>query len=134
MNILRKIVALAAGIIICSIAVGLVQKLGHYLYPFPEGADPNNPETVKEYIKTAPFMAVFFVILSYMAGAVSGGFFSTWIAGDGKKIYALIIGVFFLATSVYMMSVIPSPLWCWILGILSWLFVFLGWKLAVKIK
>lgn len=74
----------------------------------------------------------FFVIISYAAGAFTGGFVSTKIANDGKKIYALIIGVLFLFTSIYMMVTIPSPIWFWILGIAVWSLVLVGWKLALK--
>ena len=127
---LRKILAVAAGIIATSIAVGLVQQLGHYLYPLPAGADPNNPEVIKEYVEKDPFMAVFFVILSYAAGALTGGFVATKIANDGKKIYAIIIGVLFLFVSIYMMITIPSPIWFWILGIAVWGLVLVGYRLA----
>lgn len=130
MKIVRIILAVVLGILATSIVVGLVQQLGHYLYPLPEGADPNNPEAIKEYVENAPFMAIFFVILSYAAAAFVGGFVATFIAGDRKKIYAICIGILFLATSIYMMTIIPSPIWFWILGILSWSLVLAGWKMA----
>ena len=128
----RKIAAVIAGIVATSIAVGLVQQLGHYLYPLPAGTDPNDPEAIKKYVETAPFFAVFFVIISYAAGALAGGFVSTKIANDGKKIYAIIIGILFLMISVYMMITIPSPIWFWVLGIAVWSLVLVGWKLALN--
>ena len=128
----RKIAAVIAGIVATSIAVGLVQQLGHYLYPLPTGTDPNDPEAIKIYVETAPFFAVFFVIISYAAGALAGGFVSTKIANDGKKIYAIIIGILFLMISVYMMITIPSPIWFWVLGIAVWSLVLVGWKLALN--
>ncbi len=131
---IRKIIALVVGILCTGFAVGLVQELGHYFYPLPKGANPEDPETIKNYVETAPFMAIFFVIISYSAGAFVGGFSSTIIANDGKKLYATIIGILFLFVSIYMMTVIPSPIWFWILGILSWLFVLVGWKMAVTMK
>lgn len=129
---LRKILALVVGVLLTSIAVGAVQSLGHYLYPLPPGTDPNNPEHIKHYVETAPFMAIFFVIISYAVGALVGGFSSTLIANDGKKVYALIIGFVFLCVSIYMMIIIPSPIWFWILGILVWGLVLAGYKLALK--
>lgn len=129
---LRKILALLGGIIATSVAVGLVQQLGHYLYPLPAGTNSNNAEAIKNYIETAPFMAIFFVIISYAVGALVGGFVSTKIANDSKKIYAIIIGIIFLLTSIYMMTVIPSPIWFWILGISVWTLVLIGYKLALK--
>lgn len=129
---IRKIAAVVVGILLTSLVVGLVQQLGHYLYPLPAGTDPNDSEAIKKYVENAPFLAVFFVIISYAAGAFTGGFVSTKIANDGKKIYALIIGVLFLFTSIYMMVTIPSPIWFWILGIAVWSLVLVGWKLALK--
>lgn len=129
---LSKILAVVAGILVTSIVVGLVQQMGHYLYPLPAGADPNDPEAIKSYVETAPFLAVFFVIISYAMGALFGGFFSTKIADDGKPVYAVVIGVIFLIISVYMMTVIPSPVWFWILGIAVWSLVLVGYRLALK--
>lgn len=131
---LRKILAVVVGMLAASIAIGLVQKLDHTIYPLPAGSDPNNTEAIKKYVETAPFMAVFFVIISYAAGALTAGFISTIIAKDGKKIYAIILGCLFLATTLYMMYTIPSPVWFWICGILVWLLVLVGWKLAVAGK
>lgn len=134
MSILRKIFAVVIAMIVTGIVVGAVQKLGQNIYPLPVGADPENPEDIKNYIENAPFMALFFVIISYAAGALTGGFLSTFIAKDGKKIYAIIIGIIFLITSIYMMIIIPSPIWFWICGILVWLLVLVGWKIAVSLK
>ena len=129
---IRKIAAVVVGILLTSLVVGLVQQLGHYLYPLPAGTDPNDPEAIKKYVENAPFLAVFFVIISYAVGAFTGGFVSTKIANDGKKIYALIIGVLFLFTSIYMMVTIPSPIWFWILGIAVWSLVLVGYKFSLN--
>ena len=131
---MRKVLAVLAGILTGMIAISLVQMLGHYLYPEPEGLDTNDLNQMAEYVKTAPFMALFFVVLSYAFGALSSGFVSTKIANDGKQIYAIICGIVFLILSIFMMSSLPTPIWFWILGILSWLLIFVGWKLAVMGK
>lgn len=131
---MRKVLAVLAGILTGMIAISLVQMLGHYLYPEPEGLDTNDLNQLAEYVKTAPFMALFFVVLSYAFGSLSSGFVSTKIANDGKQIYAIICGIVFLILSIFMMSSLPTPIWFWILGILSWLLIFVGWKLAVMGK
>lgn len=134
MSILRKILAVLVAMIATGIVVGLVQQIGHKMYPLPAGANPENPEDIAKYVENAPFIAIFFVIISYAAGALTGGFVSTIIAPDRKKIYAIIIGIIFLLTSIYMMVTIPSPIWFWICGILVWLLVLVGWKLAFSLK
>lgn len=134
MSILRKILAVLVAMIATGIVVGLVQHIGHKMYPLPAGTNPQNPDDIAKYVENAPFMAIFFVIISYAAGALTGGFVSTLIAPDRKKIYAIIIGIIFLITSIYMMVTIPSPIWFWICGILIWLLVLVGWKMAVSLK
>jgi uncharacterized protein YacL len=131
---LRKILAVIAGMISGGIGVGIVQTIGHYFYPMPQGMKSDDMEAMKNYVENAPFMALFFVIISYAAGAFVSGFVSTKIANDGKKIYALICGIIFLIQSIYMMSLLPTPLWFWVLGILSWILVLVGYKVALNKK
>jgi len=85
---LRKILAVIAGLISGGISIGIIQTMGHFLYPIPEGMKSDNMEAMKNYVETAPFMALFFVIISYAVGALVSGFVSTKIANDDKKTYA----------------------------------------------
>ncbi|MBW8361696.1 MAG: hypothetical protein K0M56_05855 [Kaistella sp.] len=128
----RKILAVLAGLIATSLAVMIVQQLGHYLYPLPPGTDPNDIEAIKKYVETAPFMAKFFVIISYAVGALTGGFVSTKIARDSSRAPAFIVGSIFLLISIYMMFTIPSPIWFWVLGVAAWGLVLVGYQLALK--
>jgi hypothetical protein len=91
-------------------------------------------EALKEYVATAPFMALFFVILGYALGAFVTGFIATKIAGDNKKTYAVICGVIFLIQGIYMMAVLLTPAWFWVLGIAVWGLVLAGYKLALNKK
>lgn len=128
----RKILAVIAGLVAAALMVGLVQKLGHLIYPLPAGTDPNDPETFKNYVENAPFLAVFFVIIAYAAGALTGGFVATKIARDSSRAPAFIVGSIMLLFSIYMMLIIPSPIWFWILGVASWGLVLVGYRLALK--
>lgn len=129
---LRKILAIPAGLVAGGIGIFLIQMLGHKLFPLPEGMNPNDMEAMKTYVASAPFMALFFVILSYALGALLSGFASTFVAGDHKKVYAVVCGIIFLLQSIYMMYSLPTPIWFWILGILVWALVLLGYRLALK--
>lgn len=128
----RKVLAVLTGILVTSVTVGLVQWIGHQIYPMPNDADPNDMEAVKEYVKTAPFMALFFVILSYSAGAFLGGFTATAIARDSSRAPAFIIGSLFALFSIYMMLTVPTPFWFWVLGIAAWGLVMAGRTAARK--
>lgn len=125
----RQILSVLVGLLTVSVVVGLVQALGHYAIPMPEGVDANDPEVVKDYIDENP-LAMVFVLLSYAAGAFLGGFVATLIAKDNSRSPVFIIGALFVLVTIYMMFIIPSPFWFWILGIAAWGLAFVGRTLA----
>lgn len=131
---LRRILAVLAGLIIGSLCITFVEKIGHSLYPPPSGAGAGDMEAMKVYVAEAPFMALFFVILAYALAALVSGFTASKISNNGKYTAALICGLIFLLMTIYMMISLPTPIWFWILGILVWGLVFAGHQLALKTK
>ncbi|MCW3161683.1 hypothetical protein [Chryseobacterium oryctis] len=131
---LRNILAVLGGIFSGSICVWLMESLGHYLYPLPKGMKPNDIEAFKDYIANAPFMALFFVILSYGVAAFVAGFVASKITKNGKHTAAIVCGIIFLFFTVYNMVVLPTPVWFWVLGIVVWGLVLIGSKLAINKK
>ncbi len=128
----RRILAVIGGIIAGSLTVAAVEMLGHYLYPLPAGMKSDDMEAMKEYISNAPFMALFFVIIAYALAALMVGFVSTKIANDGKNKYAIIGGVIFLIITIVNLAMLPTPIWFWVLGIVVWGLVLVGYQLAVN--
>lgn len=131
---LKKILAVVAGIIVGSICVWAVETLNHMLYPYPEGMKPGDMEGFKNYIENLPFLGKFMVIIGYALGALVSGFIATKISKDGKPTAALICGIIFLVFTIYNMTVLPTPIWFWVLGILVWTLVLAGYRLALNKK
>ncbi|MDR3023221.1 hypothetical protein [Chryseobacterium sp.] len=131
---LRRILAVVVGLIVGSICITVVEKIGHYLYPPPTEAAAGDMEALKVYINDAPFMALFIIILAYALAAVVSGFTASKISNNGKPAAAVICGIIFLLMTIYMMVSLPTPIWFWILGVLVWGLVFIGHKLALKTK
>ncbi|CAD0219527.1 hypothetical protein [Chryseobacterium sp. JV274] len=131
---LRRILAVVVGLLVGSICITVVEKIGHYLYPPPAEAAAGDMEALKVYINDAPFMALFFIILAYALAAVVSGFTASKISNNGKSTAAVICGIIFLLITIYMMTSLPTPIWFWIVGILVWGLVFEGHKLALKTK
>ncbi|MDQ0782282.1 hypothetical protein [Chryseobacterium sp. W4I1] len=130
----RRILAVPAGLIAGVICITIVEKIGHEWYPPPSAAGSGDMGAMKEYVASAPFMALFFVIIGYIFAAVVSGFTASKVANNGKHTSAAVCGVIFLFMTVYMMFSLPTPIWFWILGILVWGLVFAGSKLALKMK
>ncbi|WP_344826679.1 hypothetical protein [Chryseobacterium ginsenosidimutans] len=129
---IKRILAVIGGILVGSIGVWLMERLGHSLYPFPAGLKPDDLEGFKKYVENLPFMGKFIVILGYALGALVSGFVATKIAGNGKPAAAIICGVIFTFFTIYNMVMLPTPIWFWILGILVWGLVLAGYKLALN--
>lgn len=127
---LRIILGVIAGIIAGSVCVWGVETVNHILHPYPAGMKANDMEAFKSYIENLPFLGKFMVIVGYALGALVSGFISTKIAKNGKPTAAIICGLIFLSFTIYNMIVLPTPIWFWVLGILVWGLVLVGYKLA----
>ncbi|WP_415327801.1 hypothetical protein [Chryseobacterium sp. MMS23-Vi53] len=97
---LRRVLAVIAGIIVGSLGVWMMERVGHSLYPFPEGLRPDDLEGFKNYVENLPFMGKFIVIIGYALGAFLSGFVATKVANNNKPTAAIICGVFFLLATI----------------------------------
>ncbi|PZU15809.1 MAG: hypothetical protein DI622_12140, partial [Chryseobacterium sp.] len=89
---LRQFLAVIAGIIVGSLGIWLMERLGHSLYPFPADLKPDDIEGFKAYIENLPFMGKFIVILGYALGALVSGFVATKVANNNKPAAAIVCG------------------------------------------
>lgn len=129
---LRQFLAVIAGIIVGSLGIWLVERIGHSLYPFPADLKPDDIEGFKAYIENLPFMGKFIVILGYALGALVSGFVATKVGNNNKPAAAIVCGGIFLFFTIYNMLVLPTPVWFWVLGILVWSLVLVGYRLALN--
>lgn len=126
----RVILGVVAGIIAGSLCIWGVETLNHILHPYPAGMKANDMEAFKSYIENLPFLGKFMVIVGYALGALVAGFISTKIARNRKPTAAVVCGLIFLSFTIYNMMVLPTPIWFWILGILIWGLVLVGYRFA----
>ena len=122
--ILRNILAVVLGILVCMIANGAIITLGSILFPYE--LDINNMKDVKE-IK--PFVTPF---LAHSLPSLLGAFVGVKIASSDKLRIALIVAVVHFAGGLYMVLNFPAPTWFSILDLaVAYLPMgYLGWKLA----
>lgn len=131
---LRIILGAIVGIIAGTVCVWGVETINHILYPYPVGMKANDMEAFKLYIEKLPFLGKFLVIVGYAFGALVSGFVATKISKNEKPTAAIIGGLIFLSFTIYNMVVLPTPIWFWVLGILVWGLVLVGYKLALSKK
>ncbi len=107
----RNILAVIAAIVLGSVIVWIVEKLGQTIYPFPEDLDPSDYEAIKEYIKTAPLGAMLMVILAHFMGAFTSGIVATKIGKTNQMRLAIISGSIFTVFGIMNLLMIPGPVW-----------------------
>lgn len=77
---LRKFLSILLGIILGSIAVFIVETIGHLIFPPPAGIDVTDPEQLKQVIEQLPIGALIFVLLAWAIGSFVGGYVTSKVA------------------------------------------------------
>ena len=116
---LMKIIAVMGGIVVALTLIGVVQSIGHAVYPPPADLNIRDAEAFAAYRETLPAAAILFVLASYLAGAFAGPFVAGWLAGGPSLVYAALIGGVLLALTVMNLVAIPHPIWFSVLAILG---------------
>ncbi len=118
---LRSIGSVVAGVVAGGLLVALVEKLGHLVYPPPEGLDSKDLEAMKEFVATLPVGAFLFVLLAWAVGSLGGGWLAAKIAARKPLVHALIVGGVLMIGGILTLVTIPHPLWFTIVGVLVFL-------------
>jgi len=124
---LRRVLAVSAGVIGGSAVIWLLEMFGYMMFPGPEGMDTADPEAMRQLMKEVPVAAFVVILLAYAAGSFAGG----WIAlAIGEKMKdAMITGVVLLGFGIVNLMLVPHPLWFTLISVLLYLpFAYLGGK------
>ncbi len=108
---LRNILAVIAGAVVGSLVnMGIIMVSGSIIPP-PEGVDNTTVEGLKAGIHLFQPKHFLFPFLAHALGTFVGALLTAFIATNRKLLFAMIIGVFFLAGGVGNIMILPSPLW-----------------------
>jgi hypothetical protein len=108
---LRNVLALVGGVVICGVVITLVQMLSHWMYPFPAGMDPSDPKAIEAMLPHLPLGALLMVELSYLLGSGCGGWVVGRFARSRQDWLAVGLGAVFTLANVANLVQIPHPLW-----------------------
>jgi hypothetical protein len=106
-NILAVIVGLVAG---SAVNMGIIMISGSVIPP-PEGVDNTTAEGLKAGMHLFQPKHFLFPFLAHALGTFAGAFLVALIAVNHKMLFAMAIGVFFLAGGIFMVITLPSPVW-----------------------
>ncbi|HET9511357.1 MAG TPA: hypothetical protein VFO80_09425 [Sphingomonas sp.] len=114
---MRKVLGILAGIVVAMATVGIVELIGHTLYPPSAGLDMRSPDGVASYVAAAPTGALMAVAVAWFAGAALGGWVAVRIGRWPAA--AWIIAALIALAGIYNATQIPAPLWMQIATVLA---------------
>ena len=112
--LLRRIVAVVAGLLVLGLVVMTLQQASAVVYPLPEGVDPFDPADAPAfdaYLEDMPALSWVLVFLSELLGAFFGGLTAGWIAWERPKLFSGIIVGLAVAGSVSNWLAFAHPVW-----------------------
>ncbi|MDG2168732.1 MAG: hypothetical protein P8L44_12495 [Opitutales bacterium] len=109
--LVRNIAAVLVGFIVGSLVnIGLV-NMGPLIVPLPEGADVSDMESLRESMQLFTPANFVFPFLGHAFGTLSGAFLAARLSVNHHMIFAICIGLLFLAGGISMVVMMGGPLW-----------------------
>lgn len=115
---MRSFFATLAGIAAAAGVVFLMESLGHVLFAPIGTLDPQNPESIAQYVARQPLPAKLWLVLSWSIGTTSGCFIATRIV-KAEPLPAVLVGVFMALGIGSNAYAIPHPMWLIGLGLVA---------------
>lgn len=108
--ILRNIIAIIAGIVFGGLVNGAIIMVSGNIIPPPNGVDVTTQEGLKASMHLFEPKHFIFPFLAHAVGTFVGAYIAARIATK-KILFAMIIGLFFLFGGIWMIIILPSPIW-----------------------
>ena len=125
-QILKNLGVIIIGIISGSIVNMIFIVLGSFIFPLSENLEPMNA-------LNWDFKYFIFPFLAHSLGTFSGSYFASKLS-KSNIIFPVIIGIYFLFGGIYMVKILPAPMWFACMDLfLSYIpMSLLGWKISSK--
>jgi hypothetical protein len=111
---IKKILAIIAGILTGFIIVFIGDATTHKLHPVPDGINYMDKNAMKDYITTIPTWVFVIMILFWVLSSFLGGLVSARINRAGWKSSATITGAILMGAALLNLALMPHPLWMWL--------------------
>lgn len=107
----RNVAAALAGIVTAFVMIMLIEKLGHFIYPPPADLDFSDPDVMRPYIATLPFLALLFPMIAWVVATFAGTVLACKIGTANPLAFAAVVGGLVLAGTITNLIMIKHPLW-----------------------
>ena len=107
----RNVAAALAGIVTAFVMIMLIEKLGHFIYPPPADLDFSDPDVMRPYIATLPFLALLFPMIAWVVATFAGTVLACKIGTANPLAFSAVVGGLVLAGTITNLIMIKHPLW-----------------------
>ena len=115
----RNAAAAVTGLVIAFVLIMLIEKLGHFIYPPPADLDFSDPEAVRPYIATLPFLALLFPMIAWVVATFAGTLVASKIGTANPRLFGAVVGGLVLAGTIANLVMIPHPVWFSVLSLIG---------------
>lgn len=127
---IRKILALIAGLITFFVVTSLVQVLNGFIFGMMDANSLGDVEKMKAFVASMSPWAFVGLLLSYVIGSVAAGVVMRIISRSNSIVPPMAVGVIGTVSWIYNVTNIPHPMWVMVTGFFCYVpFVLLGHRL-----
>lgn len=132
---MKKLLFFLVALILGAVFNSLILNVGMTIIPPPEGFDMNNPSELAKAMKVMEVKHFLFPFLAHALGTLLGVIFFTYFSKSNKLFFPILIAGLFFAGGLYMVLILPSPMWFNLVDLVLAYFpmAVLGYKI-VKLK
>ena len=129
----RKLLALIAGLLTFWIVATLIQLASGFIFGMPNPDILGNAEKMTAYVAQMPVGAFIALLLSYVLSSFASGYVARTISRSDSLIIPIVIGVLETIPWAYTITQIPHPTWVVVLGFICYIpFTLLGHRVASR--
>jgi hypothetical protein len=116
--ILRSAGAIIAALILATLSIIAVEYMSSILHPFPPGSDPTDLATCRAHVARYPAGVLLLASLGWGIGTLASSWLATRLGTRRHAAHGIAVGLVLLALAVVNMSMLPYPVWFWILNLI----------------
>ncbi|OBP15107.1 hypothetical protein A5320_06875 [Rheinheimera sp. SA_1] len=136
--LLKKILALVIGLVVCVATVAVLEQVNHSLFipTSASTADAHDPSVATAFMKNLPVAAYLMVLFAWLAGTAFGITAASLLIKRVSRLFVPIITGVMLLSTIANFYLLPHPTWLMIAAVLLIPCTGLGtgWLLARRFK
>lgn len=117
--VLKKILALVLGLVVCVATVALLEQLNHSWF-VPSSAstpDAHDPSVANAYMKNLPVAAYLMVLFAWLAGTAIGIAVASLLIKRVSRLFVPVITGMMMLSTIANFYLLPHPTWLMIAAV-----------------